>query len=187
MKYSLSLTFAALAAVSIAGCASAPTKPNEYTVARASGGSDCQRIAQPGDTKIQIYCQQSRSIWPVATPSESARASGYSSCRRLARSAFGPLQTYCGTTAQWSEFDTLAIKTGVTCRWLGHPAREVCLDGNQWVRAEANSRGRTPFRDHSFFGYSSGSTGWTSPSDGAGSQPYATSYGYFPAGGAIGQ
>ena len=185
MRYLLSLTLAALATVSIVGCAPALQKPNEYTIARTSGGADCQRFAQPGDTKIQIYCRGSRSIWPVAAPSDSALAAGYTDCRKLAKRAFGPVLPYCGTPTQWAEFDTEAIKTGVTCRWLGHPAQEICLDGGQWLRAEANSRSRTLLREHGF-AYS-GNTGWTSPSNSSALDATAGSYGPFPAGGAIGQ
>jgi len=186
MTHLLSLTLAVLAAVSLASCASGPMKPGDYTIARAAGGSDCQRFAQPGDTQIRIYCKQSSSVWPVAATDPSVLASGYASCRRLAKAAFGPIRTYCATTAQWSEFDTQAIKTGITCRWLGHPAQEVCLDGGQWARAEANNRNRslTSGRGPGYFGSGSG---WTQPSNSSALDATAGSYGPFPAGGAIGQ
>lgn len=192
MRYWLSLTLAAFAAASLAGCAGVPTsKSNDYIFARTTGGPDCRRLAQPGDTKIRIYCKNSApsKIWAIA-PATSQPA-GDMSCRRLATSIEGPVKTYCGTTARWDEFDTRAIKAGVTCRWVGYNHRlaraagEVCLDGSQWTRAEANSRSRTPASQPGF-AYS-GNSGWTSPSNSSALDATAGSYGPFPSGGAIGQ
>lgn len=185
MKYRLSLALAALAAAFLAGCATGPAKSNDYVFARTSGGPDCRRFAQPGDAKIQIYCKQSQPdrLWPTAP---AAQASGDVSCRRLATSITGGIRVYCGNSARWDEFDARAVNAGVTCRWMGYShglsraPQEVCLDGNQWVRAEANRRSRPV--DSGVRSWSSGGYG-NSGSDAA----YATSYGYFPAGGAIGQ
>ena len=188
MRYLLSLTLAAIAALSVAGCATpAPTASN-YTIAQVSGGPNCRRLAQPGDTKFQIYCTvDSERIW-AGHPRSSDRTAGDTTCRRLAEPAGKRVETYCATTTQWGEFDARAVNEGVTCRWLGSSRRlspipqELCLTAPQWQIAEANLAAYRASPGVADAGSNWPGNGIPQPT----SPAYATSYGYFPAGGAIG-
>jgi hypothetical protein len=199
MRHSLSLTLAALAVLSVAGCATAPPS-SRYTIAEASGGPNCQRLAQPGDTKIQIYCSkaQPERVWPLTAGTPSEPKSGDTTCRSLAQpadkaerpaltagEARPTIQTFCGNAADWDKFDTRAASEGVTCRWLGGPVKhgpprqELCLSAALWQRVETN-RSRALANDGSNWGGNSGV-----PVSGPGVDA-TSSYGYFPSGGAIG-
>jgi hypothetical protein len=192
MRILLSVALATLAILT--GCA---TKPAgwEYTHAQTSGGPNCQRLAKPGDAKIQIYCKTRRpeNVWPIEQalsellrpmPSTGAppQASGETRCRRVSVTSDKKIETSCGTSAQWDEFDSWAVNAGVTCRWpvtlRGKMSQELCLSAAQWGlydasrrRAVANTGSNWPGS-----GVSSGGSGFG----------YATSYGYSSTG-VIGQ
>jgi hypothetical protein len=185
MRYLPSLTLAAVAAFSVVGCASVPAT-KQYTIAQATGGPNCRRLAQPGDTKIQIYCRplDAQRVSPITTP-PSAQTTGDTTCRQLVPPARDKTQTVCADAARWDEFDTRAVSKGVTCRWWApyalrkKTAPELCLSVALWNRLDSRSQA---FPD-SGFGWGGGITRG-SPNEYQ--QPYATSYGPFPAGGAIG-
>ena len=147
MRYLFSLTLAAVATLSVAGCATTHGEPavNKYTVAQISGGPDCRRLAQPGDTKIHIYCK--KSIWPVTSGSEIAQSASDTTCRSLAQPD-KRIQPVCHSSAEWDEFDTAAVNTGMSCRWFGSgrrnapAAQEVCLTSSQWAMVETNRAAR---------------------------------------------
>jgi hypothetical protein len=196
MRYLLSLTLATLAALCVAGCVTPVPTASTYSIAQASGGPNCRRLAQPGDTKIQIYCQSaSHSVWPFSPASVSEQPSSGTSCRELAEAVTTRITTYCGTAAEWDAFDTRAVNEGTTCRWTPGPrrsagppaqARELCLTAAHWQTFEqavaANRRGRSagaPGANWPGSGVPQGTSG-----SGFGA---SSSYGYFPAGGAIGQ
>jgi hypothetical protein len=179
MRYLLSLTLVALAALLAAGCASRPVT-EVYTVAQTSGGANCQRIAQPGDTKIQIYCKKPmfRPLWPIA-----AQPVADTTCRWIADPTGKKTQKVCDNAAHWDQFDMLAVNTGVTCRWYPGPRHarnkvpEICLNAPEWKVVESSLVG-VPF---------GGGSNWGGGNTGGSQAAYATSFGPFPAGGAIGQ
>lgn len=177
MKHLRSFALFAIAALALQGCA-APS-PIRSDLVRASEGAQCRRLAQPGDQKIQIYCsdQDGNFVLPLAASEQKADDT---SCRLLA-----PRRRVCGTTAEWDQFDTRAVATGVTCRMrrgsVGHhPAEELCLSTAQWEAANRNSRRSVAF----------GAPGSNWPVDPSistsGNQAYSTSYGFFPQGTSIG-
>ena len=190
MKHLPSFTLLA-AAFTLQGCA-APS-PMQSDLVRASADAECRRLAQPGDQKIQIYCSDTDGhfVLPLAEAlpagqlrdaSLAEQKAGDTSCRLLA-----PTRTVCGTTVEWDQFDTRAVARGVTCRLrrgsVGHhPALELCLTTAQWESYNRGSR-RT---------VAVGAPGSSWPGDPAANgaagnnQAYATSYGYFPQGTAIG-
>jgi hypothetical protein len=178
MRYLLSLTLAALL---VAGCATIP-QSSRYTLAETSGGPNCRRLAQPGDTRIQIYCSKAQPERPLAA-SASGETSGDKSCRGLANTPDRKVHTSCGTAAEWEQYDTWAANAGVTCRWEGPRAKgapqrqELCLTVAQWQRVDANRSQRVAGSGSDWGGNGGGS--------GSGS-PYASSFGAFPAGSAVG-
>ncbi len=192
MKHLLSFTLLAVAALTLQGCASAPS-PTQSALVRASEGANCRRLAQPGDQKIQIYCSDKDGdfVLPLANalPAGQLRAASASeqkaddtSCRLLA-----PRRKVCGTTAEWDQFDTRAVATGLTCRLrhgsVGHhPVEELCLSTAQWESFGRNSRRAVAFAapGSNWPGNSSLETNAPIYQGGGGS------YGYFPAGTAIG-
>ena len=214
MRYSLSLTLAALAALSVAGCATVPTS-SRYTVAEASGGPNCRRLAQPGDTKIQIYCSkaQPEGVWPLAAGTHSEPRSGETTCRSLAppesatastppSSANGKLsagrgarpavaqpdnqvQTFCGNAADWDQFDTRAASEGVTCRWLGGPVKHGPPRQELCLSAAQWLRVETN-RSTRLANEGSNWGGTSGVPVSVDSVGFMSSYGYFPSGGAIG-
>jgi hypothetical protein len=184
MRYLLSLSLAALATLSVAGCAT-----TAYTIAQESGGSDCRRLAQPGDTKIRIYC--AHSIWSdtrhaAASAASQPQASGDSTCRWVAKPTDTRIKNICGDTAQWNQFDSAAIAGGVTCRWTSFRPRaqpeELCLNVAQWRGLDSGgARGAVL-----------AGRGWPQNDSVMTNSPTinpinsTASYGVFPAGGAIG-
>jgi hypothetical protein len=189
MKHLVSLSLAGLATLAIAGCA-APS-PMRSDLVKASEGAKCMRLAQPGDQKIQIYCsgKDGDFVLPLAkafpagqlrAASASEQKAGDTSCRLL-----GSRRKVCGTAEEWDQFDTRAVARGVTCRVargsVGFPAEELCLSTVQWESINRRSR-RTAAAGDPVFGWPVGAVNPT-PS---GNQAYATSYGYFPQGTAIG-
>jgi hypothetical protein len=192
MRTLLSLTLVTLA--TLAGCAAKPAGW-EYTLTQPSGGPNCQRLAKPGDAKIQIYCKTRRpeSVWPIEKalsellrpiPSTGAatQASGETRCRRVSLTSDKKVETSCGTSAQWDEFDSWAVNAGVTCRWpvtlRGKISQELCLSVAQWGRYDASRRRAV----------ANGGSNWpgSGVSSGASVPSYATSYGYSSTG-VIGQ
>jgi hypothetical protein len=178
---------ALLAALFLAGCAAS----GMYTL----GSTDCQRLAQPGDSKIQIYCRSpERDTASPISPAMQAefltpaadQTSASKTCRRAPRLAVGSIRTFCGDAAEWDEFDTWAVGAGVTCRWTPAPGHnippELCLTAAQWDRFGLNrGRGRM---------FSPGSNwpgrGTPQPTPSGSGFGYATSYG-FSSTGVIGQ
>src|SRR5262245_37273835 len=126
MRYLLSLTLVAIVALSAAGCVGPYWRG--YTVAQESGGPHCMRLAQPGDTKIQIYCYR---------PSHAKAPTAATTCRKLAKAPNNEIRTYCGTDAEWNEYDTWAVTAGVTCRWNAFARKdgpnETCQPATQWA------------------------------------------------------
>ena len=186
MRYLLSLTIPALATLWVAGCATVPAA-SRYTLAETSGGPDCRRLAQPADTKIQIYCltAQPKRFWPLdGTALGTPPKSDEKSCRDIANTPDRRIHTTCGTDAEWEQYDTWAANAGVTCRWEGHRPQgarqraELCLSVAQWQVFEASRSRPAPS--------ASAGSGWGGGVPPASSPPYASSYGYFPAGSAIG-
>lgn len=191
MKYLLSFSLAALAALCVTGCATKPAS-NGYTLAQ-TGGTNCRRFAQPDDTKIQIYCSKWQQHRVAAQ-----RPSEDTSCRWLSQPAdnqFGArAERVCGNAAKWDEFDTSAVNASITCRWeLGagpkKRAEETCLTAALWQQVDSYRAQQLA----NYTGTRSGGPGsvganWPGsgvPSSGNGMAP-ASSYGYFPAGTAIG-
>jgi len=186
MRYLPSLTLPALAMLWVAGCATVPPS-SRYTLAETSGGPDCRRLAQPADAKIQIYCSkaQPKRFWPLdGTALAAPQKSDEKSCRDLANTPDRKIHTTCGTDAEWEQYDTWAANAGVTCRWEGHRPRgapqrsELCLSVAQWQVFDANRSRQFPDARSSWGGDGGGSSGSGSP--------YASSYGPFPAGSAVG-
>jgi hypothetical protein len=177
MRHWLSLPLAALATLSLAGCVGPYYRG--FTVAQPTGGPDCMRLAQPGDTKIQIYCNR---------PSRKQQASGDTTCRSLAKTPDDAIQTYCGNAADWDHYDTWAVNARVTCQWKvlarngSTASQETCLNAEQW-RAQWVAYAATLRRGP----VNSGASSYPPAGVSSGSAPaYATSFGAFPAGGAIG-
>jgi hypothetical protein len=172
---------ALVAALSLAGCAAS----SMHTL----GSTDCQRLAQPGDSKIQIYCRAPERNTPATeakflTP-VSEQISAGTTCRRAPRLAGSKIRTICSSTADWDKFDTWAASAGVTCRWSPAPGHnvpsELCLTAARW-EAWALQQSR-PSRAAGF------TAGANWPGNGI-PQPtppaYATSYG-FSSTGVVGQ
>ena len=183
MDRTLLLALGALVvALPLAGCAVC----NTHTL----GSTDCQRLAQPGDSKIQIYCRSPERDEPALEgtllTAAAEQTSAGTTCRRAASLAVGKIQTICSSAADWDKFDTWATSAGVTCRWSPAPGRnvppELCLPAARWG-AWALQRSR-PTRAAG--GFSAGAN-W--PGSGI-PQPtapaYATSYG-FSSTGVVGQ
>ena len=183
MKYALSL--AVLVGLSVAGCATSPqltAQDSQFTIAQASGGPNCRRLAKPGDTKIQIYCSDERA--------GRAWAAGGRNCRVVSRVDNDQMLRFCGRGAEWEQFDTWAVSRGITCRWVGPTMQrqEFCMTSAQW---QAFEKSPTRFAGGRMVaGPSVSGPNWPGNGGGGGSGGsgfgYATSYGYFPAGGAIG-
>jgi hypothetical protein len=188
MKHLLSFSLAAIAALSVTGCATP-----SYTIAQTAGGSDCRRLAQPGDTKIKIYC--SDTIWsatshkPAFRPAAASQpqVSGDTRCRWVAKPTDKRIRNICGDTAQWDQFDSDAISAGVTCRWTSFRPRaqpeELCLNVAGWRSLDSGPRGGAIVAGANWPGNDSVRTNTNvgmQPGTGGGS------YGYFPAGTAIG-
>lgn len=193
MKSLLWLLPASLVALSVAGCATT-TPAATYRFAQTSGGPDCRRLAQSGDTMIKIYCNKTAST-ALSAP---AQTSEDPECRLLAEPRSTRIRSFCGSAPEWSSFDIWAVDAGVTCRWHGgrgtvelRPAfatatsardaipQELCLTVAQWRSFEA---GRNREVDNAPWPMPEGKD---MPS--AGNLYGAGGYGYFPAGGAIGQ
>jgi hypothetical protein len=186
MRYLLSLSLAALATLSVAGCAT-----TAYTIAQESGGSDCRRLAQPGDTKIRIYC--AHTVWSdtrhqpaTRTPAASRpQTSGDSSCRWIAKATDTRIKNICGDTAQWNQFDSAAIAAGVTCRWTAFRPRtqpeELCLNVAQWRGLDS-----APSRAAAAFNVWPTNDSLIRNSPTINPINLTGSYGVFPSGGAIG-
>lgn len=191
MRHLLPFALAAVSVLSFAGCAGPliANPPKPYALAQ-TGGLNCARFAESGDKKIQIYC----GTWRHAKVTVSDAASN---CRLLLDKSGDGVESSCRDAAQWDQYDTLAVSAGVTCRWrsmtrqtkeqLQAPKpqlQEVCLTASNWTKVDDAER-QAPRRravDGSF------GSPWGGGGAGSGSQDsYATSYGAFPAGGAIGQ
>lgn len=187
------LLLASLAALSVAGCATT-TPAATYRFAQTSGGPDCRRVAQSGDTMIRIYCRKADSA-ALSTPESTSDGS---ECRLLAEPSSTRIKSFCGSTPEWSSFDIWAVDAGVTCRWTGRrgalelrpvfaataPAsnsspQELCLTVGQWRIFEADRN-----RDVDYSPWPQ-NPGRDMPS--AGNLYGAGGYGYFPSGGTIGQ
>ena len=197
MRYLLSLTLAAIAALSVAGCA---TVSDHTAIAAVSKDSGCRRLAHPDDTKIQIYCASGRA-WADATLTAARETHSGKTCRIAAWFANDKIVQMCGTPAQWDTWDTWAAQADVTCRLTPDPRKsisrtlwtrgpnEICLSAAQWQNPGTI---RNAFASARAVGVRNVTSGW-SDSGSSGSAPtgsqaaYATSYGYFPAGTAIGQ
>jgi hypothetical protein len=185
MRNLLSFSLAALATLSVAGCAT-----TAYTVVQESGGRDCRRLAQPGDTKIRIYC--AHTVWsdtrhqPArASATSQPQTSGDSTCRWVAKPTDTRIRNICGDTAQWDQFDSEAITAGVTCRWTPFRRKtqpeELCLNVAQWrgldsgpARAASATGNVWPTNDSLATNAPGNQIGGGGP------------YGYFPAGTSIG-
>jgi hypothetical protein len=187
MKHLPSFALLVVTALTLQGCASAPS-PTQSALVKASAGAQCRRLAQPGDQKIQIYCSDKDGdfVLPVAKalPAGQLQPASVSaddtSCRLLT-----PRRKVCGTTAEWDQFDTRAVARGVTCRVkrgsVGHhPAEEICRSTAQWESSD-----HSPRRTVAFGAPGSNWPGNSSTSTSA-NPAYATSYGYFPQGTSIG-
>jgi hypothetical protein len=99
------------------------------------------------------------------------------SCRQLADPR-DHVRSFCASAAQWEQYDKWAASAGVTCD------EQTCLTAGQrrqleYRQAAAAVPGRGPVSP----GPSTAGLRFT----GEITQPYATSYGPFPAGGAVGQ
>lgn len=113
-------------------------------------------------------------------------SAGDTSCRLLADPR-DSLRSFCVSAAQWEQYDKWAVSAGVTCHKIPGPwkqqSQEACLTAGLWRRvnhgpvsaAASNWGGGNPAGSNTTF----------YPVDLP--QPYATSYGPFPSGGAIGQ
>jgi hypothetical protein len=99
------------------------------------------------------------------------------SCRQLADPR-DQVRSFCASAAQWEQYDKWAAGAGVTCD------EGTCLTAGLWRQLK--------------YGQSAAAApGWRPVSPGPSTtglrftgeitQPYATSYGPFPAGGAVGQ
>jgi hypothetical protein len=180
MRQLLPFALAAIATLSFAGCAGPLlTQPIKGYTLSQSGGPNCFRFAAPGDTKIQIYCNAWRPAWGRKVSDVPAN------CRQLAKNDDG-LQSVCADATYWDAYDTLAVNAGVICRWTEQskqPSTEVCLTAGNWQNAAYVKFWAPRTRSAGGFG-----APWGGGGAGSGSQDsYATSYGAFPAGGAIGQ
>src|SRR5262245_18982406 len=173
MKYLLSLV--ALAVLSMAGCAT-----TAYTVAQTSGGQDCRRLAQPGDTKIRIYCSQSHTAAAGTT-----QPLGDGSCRWFAQPTDTRIKSFCANAAQWDQFDMKAVSADVTCRWTSFRPKaspeELCLNGKQWRAFDTTPQGARAISAGSYWPQND-SLATNSPTINGG----GGSSGIFPSGGAIG-
>jgi hypothetical protein len=176
MRYLLSLMLAAIATLSLAGCAGPYYRG--YTVVQPSPGPNCRRVAYPGDTKIKIYCKR-------ASPAK-AQTGGDITCRRLTRGVDDTIETFCGNAADWQEYDTWAVNAGVTCSWDARAGKdtphETCLTVTQWVaqwRVQA-AKLRRGLANSDGFSVPAGVQSGSSPA-------YATSYGGFSPDGTVGQ
>ncbi len=110
------------------------------------------------------------------------------SCRLLADPR-NTVRSFCVSAARWEQYDKWAATAGVTCREIPGPGkrqtREACLTAGQWRRVNYGDRLAVVGS-----GRNAGNLGQAEvlPSNQSEyQQPYATSYGPFPSGGAIGQ
>ncbi len=173
MKPLLSFVLAALALLAVTGCATS------FDVAQTTGAPDCRRQAQPGDTKINIYCHKAHSQSAAAQPASTA-----TSCRHLADPSGKGVRSFCGNSTEWEQFDTWAANAGVTCRWLTtrtpRAYEELCLTAAAWQRTGA-VQGYVPNPSGGFGGIND-SLQTNNPANNTGNGSYTS----FPAGTAIG-
>jgi hypothetical protein len=179
MRYRLSFSLSVLAALVLAGCGTMNwSNTVHYVAGRAAGGPNCIRGAMPGDTKIQVYCPTYLSDATLARRAPPP-AEGDVTCRNLSESTNAKTEKICRDAAQWEAYDIAAVKDRVSCRWSAHSrkaqAQETCLAAAQWRALTAARRGP-----------SSTQSNWPGHSQPSSVQGPSSSYGYFPAGTAIG-
>lgn len=113
-------------------------------------------------------------------------------CRLLADPR-DSVRSFCVNAARWAQYDKWAASAGVTCHKIPGPGKQqlqdACLTAGLWRRYDyARTLAAAAIVDGGSIGRSDTHISDNAVSNTGGMvQPYATSYGPFPSGGAIGQ